>query len=214
MGVGVGVAGMTRGDKAEWRRRRRGWLQQEGQEGARRGRLVVAIGVLAVAGYIMFTQLLSDFIQQRFGLLFAADQGDSIDARRYILDIASTETASHPFGVGWGGLEPSLAPSAQYPHNVVAEVFAEAGWIAGAAFLVYIAAALVRARRDVLVLPLLTYWLLNALVSGDVNDNRALFAFLGVAIALGGVAVTRADREGAQGSVRDLERASAAPSHA
>ena len=95
-----------------------------------------------------------------------------------------------PFGIGWGGAAVDLLPVGLYPHNIVLEVFVEAGWLTGVLFLGIFALGVVRAWRgaagwaELGVLALLAYWTVNALVSGDVNDNRAFFAMLGAALSV------------------------------
>jgi hypothetical protein len=74
----------------------------------------------------------------------------------------------------------------QYPHNLLLETSLESGWLCGTATAAVLAAALASAARgggDAVLFAGLVFCAVNALVSGDVNDNRALMAFLGAALS-------------------------------
>ena len=96
-----------------------------------------------------------------------------------------------PWGVGWGGfatqVDPERGVGRQYPHNLMAEVTLESGWACGAATLLVLVAAAVAAWSRTgspggrLVFAGLLFYAINAMVSGDLNDNRPLFMFLGSA---------------------------------
>jgi O-antigen ligase len=115
-------------------------------------------------------------------------------------------------GLGPGGYNLSLgygdAPRGMYPHNIVLEFAAEYGLLGLAAFLFLCGLALRNAvsalRRGTdraglvtgaLGFAVLVYCLANAIVSGDINDNRLLFTAIGLCAALAG--------PGAQPQVRD-----------
>lgn len=101
---------------------------------------------------------------------------------------------AHPFGVGWGEFWHVLPAGAlldsgyrQYPHNVLLEVTIEVGWLAGATVAAFIIASLVKLRQGAdhpcgaVLLGIAIFTVLNAMVSGDVNDNRVMWAALTVA---------------------------------
>lgn len=110
--------------------------------------------------------------------------------RLSLFSIAREQIAAHPFGLGWGGFQGPAPGAYRYPHNLVLEVFVEAGWFPGLMVLGWIIITWLRARgraRDLqgsIAFALLTFTLVNALVSGDINDNRILFFALGIAIAI------------------------------
>jgi O-antigen ligase len=100
-----------------------------------------------------------------------------------------------PFGVGWGNFAtaaqthavPRVGPYV-YPHNLIAEVTVEAGWL-GLALLLFILALSLRAlwrrsndRIGAAIFALAIYYVLNAMVSGDITSNRAMWLFVGVGI--------------------------------
>src|SRR3546814_20306412 len=86
-----------------------------------------------------------------------------------------------------------------HPHNIIQEIAVDAGWLAAAAFVILIGAigvltirASFRALADptdpcpirtLVVFAALSYWFWCAAFSGDVNDNRPLWAMNGMALA-------------------------------
>lgn len=116
-------------------------------------------------------------------------------ARLTAYRLAWEQVREHPLGLGWGGFARAIdlwgggAKARQYPHNLLLETALEAGWLPALWLLGLIGAALwrlLRLRRGPevrAVFALLVFFLLNALVSGDLNDNRTLLALVGVALA-------------------------------
>jgi hypothetical protein len=104
--------------------------------------------------------------------------------------IAIQKIGEHPFGLGWGSFEGPAPGPYRYPHNLALEALVEAGWLSGLALIGWIAATWWRSRRGAIAaagicaFALLTFTLVNSLVSGDINDNRALFLAIGICIAL------------------------------
>jgi hypothetical protein len=108
------------------------------------------------------------------------------------------------FGAATGGVETERG---LYPHNILLELGAELGLPGVAAFLLLAGLAVrqglraLRAARDtqrsalaVLTLTLAGYCLVNAMFSGDLNDNRLLFAVLGLC-AVPGAGRTTGERQ-------------------
>ncbi|MEE6289262.1 O-antigen ligase family protein [Georgenia sp. MJ173] len=128
----------------------------------------------------------------------------SNNVRQSLLEVAIRTSADNPIGVGWGGLSsmPELASGLGenvYPHNVVAELFAEGGWLAGMGFLVFLSLAISRLRRvsetriNTLLLSLAIYWTVVALFSEDINGNRMMW--ISLALAFGIPAAGRAPKD-------------------
>jgi O-antigen ligase len=110
---------------------------------------------------------------------------------------------SHPVGVGFGDFADVVDTfgefERQYPHNLLLEIGVEQGWVP----LFLMIAVIVSALRTLwrlrfspdhrLLLTLLTYFMLNCLVSGDLNDNRQIISLLGFAFS-SRVLLNRLDR--------------------
>ena len=123
----------------------------------------------------------------------------SIFSRAEAIRISIETIAANPMGTGWGALKDYLRQhndDIAYPHNLLLEVFGELGWISGALLLFVVGSALFKSgvvstkTRDPLlqaVFSVLVFFFINSLVSGDLNDNRLLFAFLSVAMFMEGV---------------------------
>lgn len=131
-------------------------------------------------------------IRDRLLLLFADDKGASVLVREEIWHRSFVSISDTPFGRGWGGLAPSLLTGTNYPHNIVLEVAGEVGLLmAGGALVVGVIASTRLARQAsagdctaLVFIALLTYFLVNAMVSGDLNDNRGIFVVVGAALSL------------------------------
>jgi O-antigen ligase len=161
---------------------------------SRKGKIrrFVLVGIGLVVAWLFITRSSSSGIARIQGA-FASDGSatasrDAIWAAavRYISDVPQSFT-----GVGWANFSSVLrngealdSGDRQYAHNVVLETFVEGGWIAGLATLVFLVLSLVRLRRlattpvGVVLFAMGVYFVVNAMVSGDVNDNRMMWATL------------------------------------
>jgi O-antigen ligase len=95
----------------------------------------------------------------------------------------------NPQGMGWGTFPSEEEGTVRrYPHNLLIEVFLEGGWMAGFVLTGFIVYAIWRTymRGGGMVprstLAFLVFFLINAMVSGDINDNRIFFAILALAL--------------------------------
>lgn len=104
----------------------------------------------------------------------------------------------NPLGIGLGGFATKsslwISSTRQFPHNILLETLLEGGWLSG----VYLIFLILLALRKVRTLVFRTAWapeamglfsilfflLMNDMVSGELNDSKALFAFVGMAIGL------------------------------
>lgn len=173
---------------------------------------VVVLVVLLVPGVGRATRIMLVLVALA-GLVLTVDESGLEGASRIRDTLAGRENASegrfaiwhdalaaiatHPAGVGWGDFWTVLAPGArhtttyvQYAHDIVLEAAVEGGWIAGAAVVLFIALSLRRMHSprtpaQYSILAIAVFFVLNALVSGDLNDNRTMWA----ALALGWTAV-------------------------
>lgn len=168
-----------------------------GRRGSRLVRVVTTVMVLAVFAFVAL-RLTPDSAADRIAALGGGLSADaSAQARLQLYSSAFDTALGAPEGIGWGNLWTHIPAWAlldsgyrQYPHNLLIEVTTEAGWLAGVALVIVLVMALARARRHMTsatgraVFALLVFFLLNAMVSGDINDNRFLFALVALALAL------------------------------
>ncbi|MDZ4232633.1 MAG: O-antigen ligase family protein [Dietzia sp.] len=153
-----------------------------------RGGALLVAGAVAILWYLLPTLERRFFPERLFGLDDNSAVARSESAQRVIEHIQA-----HPLGTGIGSLQHVVVSSTidglVYPHNVLLEIAGEAGLFAALVFVGVVAWAIWRLWRrgetlgDKLTLALLVYFLVNALVSGDINSNRGLWLFLGVAVA-------------------------------
>jgi O-antigen ligase len=126
---------------------------------------------------------------------FASGQyGESERYRVLALETSWDTLKDRPLGIGWGGFGTHVNPlnglGRQYPHNLLAEITLESGWLCGAASVLILALAVIAAwsrtllQGGRLVFAGVLFYLINSLVSGDVNDNRPLFMFVTAAVML------------------------------
>lgn len=159
--------------------------------GARRARVIVAVAI-AVTGAFLLWQYLPQASLQRFARISPAATDASTRAR-VALYAAAWATFQHApvFGVGTGGFA-DVVGAYLYPHDFILEVGAENG-LAGllmylGALVAALLAAMQKAHRtpgyasDFLVVALVVT-IVNASVSGDLNDNRVLYVLMGILLA-------------------------------
>ena len=134
-------------------------------------------------------------------LLAGSDQDIASQVRLSLWREAWDVIPGHFWGLGWGGLN-DLGPlrgggllgqpGLPYPHDIWLEVTAEAGWIAGAALIVFVWCSLRRLRRlaaspyPAVLFGMAVFWVTQASVSGDVNSWRGMWASLAISWVIGG----------------------------
>lgn len=155
---------------------------------------VVLAGALLASGIgavIAMVAMGMKFITlERLILLFTSGPGSSGSMRLLYFGRAWDMWAEHPVaGVGLGAfpVQAGFGDVRLYPHNLFLEIGAEQGLAGLALFLVFVAVALVLARRPVgveldrttLALRMIVFAsFVNAQVSGDLSDNRFLYVGL------------------------------------
>lgn len=126
------------------------------------------------------------------------DEDASTVARGQIWDGAFSIIGAHPQGIGWGSF-PQFADVSQmtngdrrmYAHNLFLEGYVEGGWIIGSLLLLFVIVAIRRMQKHATTpalatfLGLLAFALTNAMVSGDINDQKLMWVVLGLAFVLG-----------------------------
>ena len=145
-------------------------------------RLLSLFVVLGTALRIIWLKI-PELSRERFTEL--GDDG-STDIREQAWDYTWRNLSASPFGHGWGSWDVISPIRIEYPHNIFLEVWFEAGVVG----LVALCAALwipiwnqdrifMRDRfRGTLFIGVLPYWLVAAMVSGQINDNKILAMLL------------------------------------
>jgi O-antigen ligase len=161
---------------------------------------VSVLGLLAVSSLLLVVANSQNEAAGRIGGLIT---GTSTDETRLALVQHCLAAISHDvLGIGWGGfstvaLDGALQGRYSYPHNMVLEILAEGGWLAGAAFLGLVAVAVRGFWRHsdtpqgVTLFTMGLYWILVAQTSGDVNANRMTWVMLGLGLVLHTAAARR-----------------------
>jgi O-antigen ligase len=153
---------------------------------------LVAVIIVGIVGQELFSTLA--YRMQ----VFMTDLGDSAKMRLNLYEEAIRLWTSSPiWGVGTGRFAIAVTGSAfirEYPHNIVLELGAEIGLVGVLVFIAMmymafrIGLAIVRNSSGLMrvtiryLLVSVYFALLNAMVSGDINDNRILFTWLGLTV--------------------------------
>ncbi|SCL31510.1 O-antigen ligase [Micromonospora nigra] len=159
---------------------------------ARTGRAAAVILSTAAALYLVLAFQLVP-ATSRLGAVLYDPRGELEASQRIELARPTIELIkAHPGGVGFGSWADHVTILLhRYPHNLFLEVFAEAGWIPGAALLALVAWVMVRLWRAsgaeptaVLCLALLVFETTCVSVSGDLNARTFYFVLtLGYAVS-------------------------------
>lgn len=160
-----------------------------------KGVALVGVPILLVIAYAAFS--IDDIIPagayRRILTLAEGKLGDSEMSRLEAFDISMDEIGIHPLGIGWGGFEDKLdlwwgKMKILYPHNLIAEVFLEAGWLPGFLLLFLMYRALAGGFRAAtsfekkMLFTTTACFLLNSMVSGDINTNRLPLCLLALSL--------------------------------
>lgn len=159
-----------------------------------------ALLILAVLAIFRFsTSWIPETSLLRMGTFFGGDLGESELERIDFFRFSLLKIPEHPWGLGLGGFADLYGASSSadrvFPHNIFLETFMEGGWLAGI-YLIglswralrrsYLSAIMDRSRPELQFLfCLLLFFLANEQVSGELNDSKALFAFVGLSVGLG-----------------------------
>lgn len=163
-----------------------------------KARVLIILGILA--GVVLFTfssGLVPAAAFERYTLLLSNSAADSsAQARLAVMRDAWQLFVTRPF-LGWGtGAVSAFGAGREqlYPHNILLELAAETGLVGVSLYLILFAMVFYRLLKKIgstshqqpiwmALMAMLLFTLLNAMVSGDLNANRDLFLFSGVAVA-------------------------------
>jgi hypothetical protein len=167
---------------------------QAGRRGtSARGGLLKRLGLLLGLAALLYLGYMSAPMSAQ-GRIF--EVGDSGGARLLAWQVTMTGILNHPVGVGWGNWQqfadhaaPGQLVGIGHPHNLVLLVFIEGGWLAGAGILWFLAKCYTSALRNATtptgqgVFAFFLYYLINSLVSDNLNDSRITFSICGIILA-------------------------------
>jgi O-antigen ligase len=163
-----------------------------------RMRSMLTIGIIVIVALGVFSSgLIPAASLERFDTLFnESDVDTSAQARRLVMDQAwQLFTTSPVIGHGTGSVSAFGAGRDQiYPHNILLELAAETGLLGLGLYLAIVGMVLQRllsrlsgasAQKPLwlTLLAMVLFSLLNAMVSGDLSDNRDMWLFAGIVLA-------------------------------
>ncbi len=156
----------------------------------------LAVGALLATGWFILVTLTNPGAERlRLALTGRVDNTESRDG---VWRAALETIPLHPEGVGWGNFWSVLDAGevldsgyVQHAHNIILEAFVEGGWLAGIAMIAFITGALLRLRTtaqrgpyDAAVFSVAVFFVVCAMFSGSVGNNRAMFAALAIGYAV------------------------------
>lgn len=157
-------------------------------------RLLSAGLVATIAVMPLIYRLIPATTVSRYLLLLSNSSGSSTFVRTSAASQSLAAIEQNPLtGLGTGGFE-QLNPTVAYPHNFLLEIGAENGALALALGVAFLAIAVVTAYRaarrcpgaaSTLLLFGTTYYIINAMISGDINGNYMMLAFAATATSFG-----------------------------
>lgn len=155
--------------------------------------LLPSLAIISLPLIYLYRAGYFDAVVYRFEVLLSSGGGASVEERFDRLQVAIDMWANNPFvGVGIGSFPLFYLGTdiRDYPHNIFFEFLAEWGIVGLTIFILFLLSAFYRAfivykRRNgtmesihITLILLFSYTFLNALVSGDINDNRILFTIM------------------------------------
>jgi capsular polysaccharide biosynthesis protein/O-antigen ligase len=152
------------------------------------GRALFFVSLVGVGLLVAFS-LAPFYSRDRIIDLLTGDTVGSVDNRVRLIETALDVVNRSPLGVGWGGFQAEAFAGYRYPHNLPLEVLVEAGLLFGGIFLAWFVLCAARAYRATVdfsggtLFAVLVCVLGEALVSGDLNENRLAFYVLGIVLA-------------------------------
>lgn len=163
------------------------------------GRLLM-IAAIAFLSFFVGLQFGPGESVQRIEDLTGGGSAVSSEARMILFSTSIEGIARSPLGHGWGGFERTAVHIPyttnnvyRYPHNFILEALFEGGWLVGVILTFVVCWANIHSAKLALhcrcietkgLFAMLFYCTINALVSGDLNDNRFMFALTALSLGL------------------------------
>jgi O-antigen ligase len=167
-----------------------GVLESLRQSGGRTGRAAIGWIGLAAGVFSVAAALVSGLADP---LLASVYDDPNVDARAQYLAAAWEAFVEAPvFGIGVGGFAASGLAGGDYPHNLVAEVAVELGYVGLVLLLLWTALALRSAAGSGVMMAIVVGTLAFSLFSGHIGSNTEFWVCTALAIA--GSPLLRSDR--------------------
>lgn len=159
------------------------------------GRLTGAILIISLVCLYGYT-IVPDKASTRIGEFLSGEWSNSELMRMKAYELSWEKIKETPEGTGWGGFATTINlwpdSTRQYPHNLFLEIGLEGGWLAGLLLCMMMAVGLWHVFRGATTVErracfaLLLFVIGNAMISGDVNDNKEFFALWGLSLGFPG----------------------------
>ena len=166
------------------------------REGEARKRLLFVFGGGVVGAYLVSQLVPGQNVSRSLSFLTGNSHDASSNGRTALWHIAWRTFSAHPlFGIGTGGYH-AVDPGNLYPHNLFLETLAELGIVGGLLVAGTIVLGVGRLRTawvngtpgdredTAMVASLIVAAFANAMFSGDVTTNNALWLSIGLAVGL------------------------------
>ena len=157
--------------------------------------IAVSLLLVAAGGWILVgsTTSLPQRSLERIALFLEHREDDDARERLLLAETAIHEIVQHPLGVGFGNFGEAsrlgMTTERLHPHNIFLDAAVDNGIFAALVLLCISGTAVIRSYKVASVdaefrpfFAMLLLTLCNALVSGDLNDNRLAFAMLAIGL--------------------------------
>jgi hypothetical protein len=145
------------------------------------------LGAVGVAGLLIVSGLIPADPIQRLYQFVSGGYDRSLSQRATLYDSGLRLLSEHPFGIGIGGFSEHAILDLRYPHNVFLEVGVELGWVPllcllslciWSAWILFLVLKTECSWTTCLLAMMVVMSGINAMVTGDLNDNRMFFALI------------------------------------
>ncbi|WP_157843061.1 O-antigen ligase family protein [Bacillus sp. FJAT-44742] len=152
----------------------------------------VLTSIIVILPFIDINFVNLQAVNRLFGIVSSFQSGDSgsastrLDFYNHAL-IAWTNNIFVGNGIGSWPVLYGFGDVNYYPHNILLEILTELGLIGLVIFFIFISFPVLirrKVRINKIAFSLFLFYLFNAMFTGDLNDNRLLFAFLGMSFRL------------------------------
>lgn len=168
------------------------------RDAAVRRRVLLVVASVSLAAAVVPQVVPAQIAGRTFSILSGSAAGTSSNGRAQLWGAAWSAFGNHPaIGIGTGSFHAIGGGVEYYPHNLFLETAAELGFVGLALLLLFLGATMLQLRavlarargvdrqHAALIGALLAAAGVNALFSGDITDNDAVWLAAGLSIGLG-----------------------------